>query len=548
MITIAARARRVAAALLAVFLIACPGGPARAARGDVAVTMHGAAGEVTGSLTLVECQGKTWMIDCGAYQAGGDEENSHRGASVPRKNDALPPGATGAAGVLITHAHHDHIGRLPLLVDQGYRNPVYLTEATAAIARVMLRTDILYDKGRTRSWIWSSRSAAEKRSTPIHWFPECEAARAIHEKNRRGRHCSLTALEGVVKRPRPCRTCAELEVARIARLFTIVSRGSPVALGPGVTATFLPAGHIPGAASILLTCGERDGKPLRLLFSGDLGNDASRLVAGPAPAPAADVVFLEATYGDQERPGDDRGVETFRRDLVEALRVGKTVWIPAFTLDRTQKILREIVLAQERGEIDPAVAVSCTSPTAAAITDLYRSALAGRRGWFRPELEGRPDAIIPPGLTAKPPTGFLRDGPSAPLILITAAGMLETAAGQSLLETILPRSDVEIFLVGWHDPASPGGRLQAGENPIVTPGHSIPRKARVRDYGCFSGHGDARDIDRWLAPVPKTASLVVTHGDAEALVRRAADLRTKGWKNVRAARNGEVLLFPVPDE
>lgn len=547
MIRIAARAVRIAAALLAVFLIAYPGGLARAAHGDVVVALHGAAGEVTGSLSLVEFQGRTWMVDCGAFQSGGDEENSYRGASVPRKNDTLPPGATGAAGVLITHAHHDHIGRLPLLVEQGYRNPIYLTEPTAAIARVMLRTDILYDKGRMRSWIWSSRSAAEKRSTPIHWFPECEAARAIHEKNRRGRRCSLVALEGVVRRPRPCRTCAELEAARIARLFTVVSWGSPVALGPGVTATFLPAGHIPGAASILLTCAERDGKPFRLLFSGDLGNDGSRLVAGPAPAPAADVVFLEATYGDQERPGDDGGGETFRRDLVEALRAGKTVWIPAFTLDRTQKILREIVLAQERGEIDSAAAVSCTSPTATVITDLYRSALAGRRGWFRQELEGRPDAIIPPGLTAKLPPGFIRDSSSTPLILITAAGMLETASGQSLLETLLPRADVAIFLVGWHEPASPGGRLQAGADTIAVGGRSIPRVAGVRDYGCFSGHGDARDIDRWLATVPKTASLIVTHGDAEALVRRAADLRAKGWKNVRAARNGEVLRFPLSD-
>jgi metallo-beta-lactamase family protein len=544
---VATRKIRIAAALVSVFLIVCAGGQVRASRGDVTVTLHGAAGGIGGALARVEFRERTWVVDCGAFQPDGEETAAPQAEKTAGRNNPLPSGATAAAGVLITHAHRDHMGRLPLLVHGGYVNPIYLTEATAAIAKVMLRAEILYDEQRERSWIWSARSVAKKRYTPAHWFPECEAARAITAENRRGRHCPLQSLKQSVKRPRPCRKCADLEVAGIARLFSIVSFGEAVALGPGITATFFPAGHIPGAASILLTCEAGSKKPYRLLFSGDLGNDLSTLTGGPVPAPPADVVFLEATYGIRLRAEGDETTEPFRRDLAEAVGAGRTVWIPAFSLDRTQKILHQIVLAQSRGEMDSAMNVASTSPMAAEITALYRRALAERRGWFRPELEGKPQAISPPALTATWSPRFLRDNPSRPCILITAAGMMESASGRSLLATLLPRSDVEIFLVGWHSPSSAGGQLQNGARDIAVAGKSVPRKARVRDYGCFSGHGDARDIDRWLAPVPKTAVLVLMHGDADALESRAEDLQGKDWKHVRTAREAEVLRFPLPE-
>lgn len=518
---------------------------ARAAGEAVTVTLHGAAGEASGAMAFLEFRGRTWMVDCGSFQPEGAGEPASRDDAAARRNQTLPRDATAARGIFISHAHRDHIGRLPLLVHQGYRGPIYLTEATASIARVMLRTEIMYDDRRVRRWVWSARSATEKTNTSVHWMPECKSARAINARNRREKHCPFHALVKAGARSRPCRKCVDHELARIARLFTIALFGVPVAVDEKVSCTFLPAGHIPGAASISVTC--RDGdKALRILFSGDLGNNLSTLTAGPAPAPAADVIFIEATYGARIRAPEDGTTEGFQRDLAGAAAARHVIWIPAFALDRTQKILHQIVIAQGRGILDPGMRVSCPSRTATAITAMYRSALQHRQGWFRPEIEGNPEALSPPGLTDKL-TPLSGAGADKPVVLITTAGMMNTATSQPLLEVLLPRPDVDIFLVGWQDPSSPGGQLQAETGTVRIEGRSIPRGARVHNYRCFSGHGDAHDIDEWLASMKKTAVLIVTHGEADALQSRAADLKAKGWSDVRVANKGVPLHFHLSD-
>ena len=535
-----ARLVRVAAGIVACLILAGQMA-ALAAAEEVAVTLYGAAGEASGAMAIVEFQRSAWMVDCGAFQPEGRDESASREDAAARKNQILPRDATAASGVFISHAHRDHIGRLPLLVHQGYRGPIYMTDATASLAKVMLRSEIIYDEHRVRRWIWSARSAAEKAYTPIHWMAECESSRAINARNRREKNCPFSALEGTGLRPRPCRKCVDHELAGITRLITVVKYGAPVAAGKGVSCTFFPAGHIPGAASILVTC-HAQSKTLHMLFSGDLGNDLSTLIAGPHPAPAADVVFVEATYGARVRTPEDSETEGFRRDLAKAATEKKIIWIPAFALDRTQKILHQVVIAQGRGLLDARVRVSCPSRTAAEITGIYRSALQHRQGWFRPEIEGHPEALSPSGLTDKLPPLSAKDW-AKPIVLITTAGMMDAAASRSLLEVLLPRSDVELFLVGWQNPSSPGGQLQKGTGEVRLGGRTISCRARVHDYHCFSGHGDAHDIDRWLAPVKKTATLVVTHGDAEALRGRAGDLLAKGWTDVRVAEEGTSLQF-----
>jgi len=170
--------------------------------------------------------------------------------------------------------------------------------------------------------------------------------------------------------------------------------------------------------------------------------------------------------------------------------------------------------------------------------------MANRQGWFRPELEGHPESLEPPGLIEKRPRSAELPA-RKPCLLITAT-MIDSASVRSLPEALLPRSDCALFLVGWHHPRSAAGQLQVGVKTVRCGERDITCRAAVHDYRCFSGHGDAADIDRWLTRQPRSAALILTHGEPDALQSRAADLKAKGWRNVTVAKEGLVLHFPLP--
>jgi metallo-beta-lactamase family protein len=510
------------------------------------VTVYGAAGQVSGSLSLLDTGTVRCLIDCGAFYANAEE-------AVPSAGDAafaFRPQDINA--VFVTHSHQDHIGRLPSLVSQGYRGPIYLTEASRELAAVMLESAVKYDESQKRSWCWSQRSLADAKAQhhalTVHWRSDCTYAQKISPSNRQSVECTLRELNGSLEKRgagniTACRTCLANELGDILKLFRVTPYNSPIPIGPGLQAEFLDAGHIPGSASVLFSV-VVGGKEKRFLFSGDLGSDLSALIPGPRPAPNVDAVFVETTYGPKPRSQSVSGErKVFRSAVADAVRNGGIAWIPAFALDRTQKILYELHLAQQEKTLPSNVPIFCPSPTARKISDIYR--LHQKDGWFRTAVADDRLAWSPDSLakSAKLPGRLPR-----PCVLITTSGMMMYSLSKEMAGKLLPDGSVTVFLVGYQDPDTPGSWLKEGRSTITIGNQTLTVRAKIRSFGCFSAHGDSQDIDIWLAKIRRDARVVLVHGDKSCLTGRREQLTGQGWKNVLVAEPGvKIDLLPATE-
>lgn len=322
----------------------------------------------------------------------------------------------------------------------------------------------------------------------------------------------------------------------MTRLVRRWNYGAVIETAPGVRATFLDAGHIPGSASVLMevTLGER---MRRVLFSGDLGNGLSPLQPGPRPVPECDAAFIECTYGTVRREESvKRQRADFRRAVAEAVARGDVVWIPCFALDRTQKILYELHVAQREKLLPERLPIYCPSPTAKEVTAVYNE--HRHDGWFGPEIAGDENAFAPNDVRGTVPS-FQRL--PRPCVILSTSDMLMAQWMRGLLVNLLPETLTSVFLVGYQDPGSAGDLLKQGVGEVEIDGGRVPVRAKVRAFQCFSGHGDSADIDAWLTNVSKQATLVLVHGGQEELKTRAEQLRRQGRGRIVIAKPGESL-------
>jgi metallo-beta-lactamase family protein len=523
-----------------------------AAPSRLTATSYGAAGEVAGSLHVLDTGNGRWMIDCGAEceepapsQAGGGTTPSRpKGGSFTQ---TLPAGIESATAVFLTHAHTDHLGRLPLLVDRGFTGPIYMTDATAALAGPMLRVLLQVDRATIRHWAWSKdrriRAEIRHKSLYAHWR-NCQLRQEIPADRIERATCSAQELFDRFGSQTPpvkvtlCRQCIEDEVAGILRHARPVKYDAAIEVAPGVRATFLDAGHIPGAASIFfeVTVG---GTSRQVLFSGDLGNGLSPLLASPRPAPAADAVFVESTYGPIHRKASVCQQRTlFRRAVAEAIGQGGVTWIPCFALDRTQKILYELHLAQQDKMLPEPLPIYCPSPTAKDVTALYRE---HRQSWFLPAVAADANAFSPSEVHATVPS--CKRLPR-PCIIISTGDILIAPWMRKLLGELLPEPSTNLLLVGYQPLGSAGELLIHGATKLDIDGQTAAVRAKVRVFSCFSGHADAAEIDAWLSNVSKQSTIVLVHGDPPDLAARAEQLQRQGRRHVLVAKPGVPIDLP----
>ena len=261
------------------------------------LSFHGADRDVTGSCHLVECAGRRFLIDCGLYQGSRAlvEENAGDFGFDPASVDF----------VLLTHAHLDHCGRLPLLSKRGFRGEIIATLATCELARLVMLDAAHLQEEDTRSNTHRPRRGADnKPAEPLFTVAD---------------------------------TLKTLEFFKHSTRY-----GEPIDLAPGSRATFVDAGHILGSASILLELAEAE-RTLRLLFSGDLGNGTDPLLLPPGPPPRADVVVIETTYGDRLHKPMDASIDELYRAISATLERGGNVIIPTFALERAQELLLSLI-------------------------------------------------------------------------------------------------------------------------------------------------------------------------------------------------------------
>jgi metallo-beta-lactamase family protein len=304
----------------------------------------------------------------------------------------------------------------------------------------------------------------------------------------------------------------------------------------GVRATFLDAGHIPGSASILFEV-MLGAQKRRALFSGDLGNHLSPLLPAPRPAPETDAVFVESTYGPISRKASVGGQPAaFRRAVAESVAGGGVTWIPCFALERTQRILYELHLAQREKLLPERLPIYCPSPTAREVTEVYN--VLRPRGWFSPAITADATAFSPQEVRFRtPPEKRL----PRPCVVINTGDLLVAPWTRRLLGTLLTEPSTNIVLVGYQTAGSAGELLLHGATKLDVDGQAIPIRAKIHSFSCFSGHADATEIDAWLSGISKQATLVLVHGDREQLAARAAQLRRQGHVRVIITKPGETI-------
>jgi metallo-beta-lactamase family protein len=458
------------------------------------ITFLGAAGTVTGSRFLLSCGETKVMVDCGLFQ--GLKE-------LRLKNwEPLAVDAGTIAAVVLTHAHLDHCGYIPKLVQQGFKGKIHSTKYTMKLAEV-----ILLDSARiqTEDAKWAAKKGFSKHNPPKPLYDENDATKAIQQ-------------------------------------FQVEEFGQRVQVAKETFVTFHPSGHILGASTLEI---EFFGK--RLMFSGDLGRDGHPLLVNPTPILSGhyDALVTESTYGDREHVASSTDFETA---ITETISAGGSVLIPAFAVDRTEVILVKLRELMEAGVI-PRVPIFADSPMALKALDYYREAIDTGSTEIREEVrntwKGR-DPFDPGSLVELHSVDESKtiNDPQQPCIIISASGMGTGGRVVHHLRMMLPNPKHTVILVGYQAIGTRGRALADGAAQVKMHGELVEVNARVEQISEFSVHADSTELIAWLATAKQAPTNVfVVHGEA-GVAESFSDLVTQklGWKS-RAPKDGDSVTL-----
>ena len=448
------------------------------------LTFLGAAHEVTGSCTLLEAAGKRIVIDCGMEQGADIYENCE-----------LPISAGEIDAVLLTHAHIDDSGKIPALVAQGFKGPIYATEAARRLCNIMLRDSAHIQEFEAEWRNRKAQRAGEPPYVPLYTMRDAEAAR------------------------KQCCGC---------------DYNAPVEIFPGVSIRFSDAGHLLGSASILVTVTE-DGETRSVLFSGDLGNIDRPLIRDPQAPPAADFVVIESTYGDRLHGERPFYVDQLAGIIQDTFDQGGNLVIPAFAVGRTQELLYLIRTIKNQGLIrgHEDFPVYVDSPLAVEATKIYADDDAMKPYYDSETLELLAQGINPiafPGLK----TSVTSDESKAinfdrtPKIILSASGMCAAGRIRHHLKHNLWRAESTILFVGYQSEGTVGRKLIDGADTVRLFGEEITVEARIESLAGISGHADREMMLRWLESMPgKPRQVFVNHGDDQVTEHFAECIRSR---------------------
>jgi metallo-beta-lactamase family protein len=455
------------------------------------VHFRGAAGEVTGSQYLLEFGERRVLLECGIIQ-GGRNERARNAAAFgfdPRTLDA----------VVVSHAHIDHIGRLPLLVSRGYRGPIYATRATADLARIMLEDS-------------ASLAAAD-------------AERENRSRERRGD--ALIAPLYLLR-----------DVADTLRLMQPLDYGERRDILPGLGLRFEDAGHIIGSAVVELVA-TRGSERRTLVFSGDIGPDDTPILRDPTPLHDADLVLLESTYGDRNHRSREETVRELGTILASARNSGGNVLIPAFAVGRTQEILFWMARHFDDWHLGE-WQIFLDSPMATKVTELYkrhsdlfgdsaRSGVADGANPFRmPNLRLITDVQDSMALNRR----------AGGCIIIAGSGMCNGGRIRHHLRHNLWRENCNIIFPGYQAQGTLGRELVDGAAFVNVFGERIRVRAQRHTIGGLSAHADQGGLAAWYGHFRSRPPVVLVHGEDRAREGLAARLRADFRADVSLAKAG----------
>jgi metallo-beta-lactamase family protein len=437
------------------------------------ISFHGADQGVTGSCHLVECSGHRILIDCGLYQGGREleEENAEPFGFDPADIDFM----------LLTHAHLDHCGRLPLLVKRGFTGEIVTTAATRELSRL-----VMLDAAHLQE----------------------EEARHRNHGHHHGKHTHVfTPLYSI------------LDTFRVLDFFgRTAAYNQVIELAPGIRATFLDAGHILGSASIFLEL-EEAGKQRSVLFSGDLGNVGRPILRNPVTPPKADVVVMETTYGDRLHKPFAPSVQEFYEAVADAFKRGGNVIIPTFALERAQEILYFLREGMEQGVLSRSAQVYLDSPMAISATEIFER----HPECYEPETaelfrEGH-DPFRLPGLhfTRETPESMEINSIAGGAIIMAGAGMCTGGRIRHHLQHHLGREECSVIFVGYAATGTLARHLIDGAREVRIYGEEVPVRARIYTINGFSAHADQAELLAWHDGIEGVKRTFLIHGEETSM-------------------------------
>jgi metallo-beta-lactamase family protein len=452
------------------------------------IEFAGAAREVTGSCHILRVGGKTVLLDCGMFQG--------RRSETRDKNLQLPVPVAEIDAVVLSHAHIDHSGRLPLLTRNGYTGPIYCTAATRDLCAVML-ADSAHIQEKDAEFL-----ARRKRAVAVPLY---------------GMRDATTAVERMIG----------------------LAYDTPFDVVPGVRATFCDAGHILGSASVALDLTEQ-GVTRRLVFSGDVGRSGLPIIRDPKPPAGADVVILESTYGNREHPSVEGARAQLARVITETAARGGKVLVPAFSVGRTQELVYDLHVLARAGAI-PEIPIYVDSPLAIDTTTVFA---------MHPEVFDQSEDLVQrvQDLFHFTQVRYTREASESkalntqhgPMVIIAASGMAE--AGRILHHLLHGASDPRntILIVGFQAEHTLGRRIVDRAPVLTVLGEEVSLRAQVEVLAGYSAHGDRHELQRWLEGVRRPGDgtpppiVHLVHGEPDAQEAFAAQLRAAGYPAVDA--------------
>lgn len=447
------------------------------------LTFLGAAGTVTGSKYLLEHDGRKVLVDCGLFQ-GYKHLRELNWEDLP-----FDPGKLD--GVVLTHAHLDHSGALPLLVRRGFRGPILATQGTIDLCQLLLT-----DSGRLQEEEaeYSNRHESSKHRPALALYTEEDARHAL-------------------------------------RYLQRLDFGATDEILPGLNVTLTPAGHILGAAHAAISNGR-----LRIIFSGDVGRDDDLIMRQPTSPGAADYMVVESTYGDRSHQPVDN--QALLADIVRrTVGRGGSLVIPAFAVGRAQSLL--LLLARlKAGHLVPDVPVFLDSPMAIDMTEIYHR----HRAEHRLSVEECKGLCRVAQMVRTTDQSRALNEVRFPSIIISASGMATGGRVLHHLKRLAPDRRNAIVLAGYQAGGTRGARIAAGEKTIRIFGEDVAVNAEVALLPGMSAHADAPQLVRWMASASKPPKKVfLTHGEPEAADQlRQSIERELGWES-GVARMGQTV-------
>ncbi|QPG06171.1 MBL fold metallo-hydrolase [Salinimonas marina] len=459
------------------------------------LTFYGAVEGITGSMYLLLVGDKKVLLDCGLFQGRRKEEAAN--------HQPFPFAVAELDAVVLSHAHLDHSGRLPLLVAEGYEGPIYMTNPTSDLIAVLLK------------------DAASLQERDAEW------------ENKRRRRAGKTEIE-------PLYTLEDVdETLRYCRGAAYYKRHN---LTAGIDVCFQDAGHILGSAIVEIFITE-NGQHKKLVFSGDLGNSQAALLRDPSIVEQADMLLLESTYGDREHRTMAETLQEFEDVIADASANGGNILIPSFAVGRTQEIIFRLGELYQQGKIKHQV-VYLDSPMAIAVTEIYHRY---QHVYNDEDMQAIEQHSPAGGMKSKSLHSFL---PSlrysttteesialnrivSGAIFIAGSGMCNGGRIRHHFKHNLWRKQSHVIFVGFQAVGTPGRALVDGAKKFKIGGDEIAVKAQIHTLGGFSAHASQAQLLDWLAHFKSTKPrLFLVHGESGAKEALKQAVGAHGWQAV----------------